>query len=207
MEDLSNSNLSTSVIQEFNEAEYEAQFFGFPTRAFTDGMYNAIYDYTRNSLSEVQEHLSQKYGDVMTEEEIKVGSESIHQRLTEYLNKAFDKLEVYLMANVLHIPENVILPEDSVHQNSHSVEDHNHLSQEIETLKQKIIQNQQKKAILKQELDDQIVMKEKLKEFSDYLDKMKEIAKSNGIETFMFGVNKANELATAVISLEQASLK
>lgn len=211
MEDLS-TNLSNidDQIEEFNEAEYEAQYFGFPTRAFTDGMYNAIHDYTRSSLNEAQELLFQKHADVMTEEQVKGGSESILQHLTAFLNKAIDKLEIYLMKNVFHIPEHVILPEDFVHKNSHSVEEHNSLYQEIDNLKEKIIETQRRKALLKQELEDQKIIKEKLVEFSNYLDKIREIAKSNGIDnlkdSYINGINKANELATAVVSLEEADM-
>ncbi|KAK2187889.1 hypothetical protein NP493_151g01024 [Ridgeia piscesae] len=152
------------------EQEYETQFLGFTPKSFSDGMYNAVLEYTWSCFQASQQFMKSEFPDVITDKEIQQASDVILPRLSNTIAKAFDKLETYLFTNIFHIPEQVLLPEDKPHAKyTHTQEEEEALDRDIKELQEKMVTAKYFNACLKQELRDLEVMENEYKQFSELL--------------------------------------
>ncbi|KAJ8321322.1 hypothetical protein KUTeg_001180 [Tegillarca granosa] len=120
--------------------EYETQHFGFTPKSFLNGIYNAIVEYLREGLDVMEQYIHQEFSNVMTENQIKEATSKLLPHLVKKLDRVFDFLEKYLLENVFHIPDNVILPEDEVQlTTSYTKTDEEAINEENSKLKDQIL--------------------------------------------------------------------
>ncbi|GFY61086.1 uncharacterized protein TNIN_419921 [Trichonephila inaurata madagascariensis] len=155
------------------ELDYETQHFGIHPRTFLDRVYNAFYESLFDGLNEMKKYISEEYNHVVSTEVIHSSSDSLFQALVKKLDKAIDKLEIYLDANVFMIPNHVVLPEDEIHlTNPSTKEQEKELDEEIEQIKQRIIVERIHKSILKTKIEEQKYIKEELLIFKNKLQQL-----------------------------------
>ncbi|XP_064615273.1 uncharacterized protein LOC135479377 [Liolophura sinensis] len=121
--------------------EYTTQFFGFTTKSFCNGIYNAynclLLDVLETWSAFVHQQFSSKCG--LTEEKMSAACENIRKALVSKLDKGFDRLELYMENNMFHVPKSIVLEEDKAHSLwDPSAEDEAEVDQEIEELTDKI---------------------------------------------------------------------
>ncbi|XP_041356057.1 protein MIS12 homolog [Gigantopelta aegis] len=121
-------------------AVYETQYFDFTPKSFYNGMYNAVSEYIFEALATMERVLGEECHDVMSPSSIKEAMSRFKPHVDKTINRAFDKLEIYLDENIFHIPSNVVLPEDKI-QLSHPVsrEEMHSLDKEMDVLRNKIL--------------------------------------------------------------------
>ncbi|PIK36812.1 hypothetical protein BSL78_26358 [Apostichopus japonicus] len=89
--------------------EYETQYFGFTPKSFVDGVYNAMVEYLSDFVEE-------RFKEQISVEALQESSNRLFVHLRDAFDKAFDRLENYLMKNIFHIPSGIVLPEDKRHE-------------------------------------------------------------------------------------------
>ncbi|KAI0208679.1 MIS12 kinetochore complex component [Lamellibrachia satsuma] len=193
------------------EQEYETQFLGFTPKSFSDGMYNAVLEYTWDCFRASQQFMKSEFPDVVTDTELQQASEVIIPRLSNTIAKAFDKLETYLFTNIFHIPENVLLPEDRPHAKySYTEEEEKALDHDIKELQEKMVTAKYMNACLKQELRDMEVVEKEYKQFGDLLTSFHKTCDEAGVpdmrESMLFLRNKTDNLRRAMESLDPLGL-
>lgn len=139
-----------------SQQEYEAQFFGFTPKSFSDGLYNATAEYLHEGLLAVARELSQVRFGEQSEQQLLDAAETAFQHVQPDIAKKFDKLEVYLSQNIFNIPPHVILDEDTVWKEKPEVSDSSvkQCEDEIQKLTEKITALQHANACFRQELHD-----------------------------------------------------
>jgi len=93
----------------------EEQFFGFSPSTFLDGVVNCVTDYTADALDAAENRLKEEKT-VKNKEAEKQTEQSLNKVLEIYkknIDQNFDKFELYVLNNVLRIPEHVVLPKAS----------------------------------------------------------------------------------------------
>nr|XP_054771646.1 protein MIS12 homolog [Lytechinus pictus]XP_054771647.1 protein MIS12 homolog [Lytechinus pictus] len=126
--------------------EYETQYFGFTPKSFIDGVYNAVADYLYDSVDAADKYIaseSQQGRHPVCEEAVRESSDRLLAHLQLVFDKAFDRLETYLIKNIFPIPSHVVLPEDKIHKELTQTEsDEVKLDTELEELRQRILDAQ-----------------------------------------------------------------
>nr|XP_054771568.1 protein MIS12 homolog [Lytechinus pictus]XP_054771569.1 protein MIS12 homolog [Lytechinus pictus]XP_054771570.1 protein MIS12 homolog [Lytechinus pictus] len=134
--------------------EYETQYFGFTPKSFIDGVYNAVADYLYDSVDAADKYIaseSQQGRHPVCEEAVRESSDRLLAHLQLVFDKAFDRLETYLIKNIFPIPSHVVLPEDKIHKELTPTEsDEVKLDTELEELRQRILDAQYVNARLEQ---------------------------------------------------------
>ncbi|XP_035205188.1 protein MIS12 homolog, partial [Stegodyphus dumicola] len=124
--------------------DYETQYFLFHPRIFIDGVYNAFYENIFNLLDDLKQFLTDEFANVIEPFNVAIQTDSVLRELVKRLDKAIDKLEVYLIANVFKIPKYVVLKEDTIHiTNPVTKSDEKKLDDEIKELKHQILETTQ----------------------------------------------------------------
>lgn len=142
-------------VMTFNEQEYETQFFGFTPKSFTDGLYNAIFDYMADYMDVMMASVNTECGFNIPDEEIRAILLRIRASISPDINKTFDKFEDYLTMNVFNIPSHVLLPEDIIHGlKMESKEDIEKMEQEIKELHDQIDAKKYVNECLRKELEE-----------------------------------------------------
>ncbi|GBM54473.1 hypothetical protein AVEN_217159-1 [Araneus ventricosus] len=156
--------------------DYETQHLGFHPRTFLDRVYNAFYESLFEALNELKKHLCNEYSHIVPVSSILSSTDELFQELIKKLDKAIDKLEIYIDKNIFMIPNHVILKEDEIHlTNPATKEEDEELDKEIEQIKQGILEERIRKNILKAKLKEQKVVKEELVTFKNKLSDIKAI--------------------------------
>lgn len=123
--------------------EYETQYFGFTPKSFIDGVYNALADYLYDSVDASDKYIAseaQSSKHPVSAEAVRESSDRLLAHLQFAFDKAFDRLETYLMKNIFHIPSHVVLPEDKIHAEMTVTESEEvRLDSELEDLRQRIM--------------------------------------------------------------------
>ncbi|CAH1245244.1 MIS12 [Branchiostoma lanceolatum] len=138
---------------EFQAVEYAVQHFGFTPQSFTDGVFNVMVDNLHDTMNAAEQYLMSRYRDV-PKEEVKAGTQQIILKFLQAFQKAFDKLESYLLSNLFQVPDNVLLPEDKVQMEQYTPEEEAQLDDELDVLRKKIRNAVYVNTCLKQELED-----------------------------------------------------
>jgi len=99
------------------EQEYEAQYFGCTPISVIDGVYDTKDILVHESIITLYKIIVKKYN-ATDKESIKKGCEGLRVDIMKSVNKICDKLELYLLSYILHIPSNVLLPEDKIQRDT-----------------------------------------------------------------------------------------
>ncbi|RDD46132.1 hypothetical protein TrispH2_001724 [Trichoplax sp. H2] len=134
--------------QSSNHQQYQKQFFGFSTPEMLVGVTNAGKFYSEEMRKSVKEQLINKG---MSSEDAKQFCQDLYQELTNNLSKNATALMQYLPANVFHIPDDILLPEDEVQINQYTEQEEEKLDHEIDLVCQEIRKLQYMKAKAHQE--------------------------------------------------------
>ncbi|KFM62924.1 Protein MIS12-like protein, partial [Stegodyphus mimosarum] len=153
--------------------EYETQYFSFHPRILIDEVYNAFYENVLYLLDQLKQYLTNEFANVIEPFNIIVQTDSLLRELVRRLDKAIDKLEVYLNGNVFKIPKYVVLQEDMIHiTNSVTESDQKKLDDEIEELKQQILETRLQSSFLKSKILEQKRVLKALNEMKESLEEM-----------------------------------
>ena len=98
--------------------EYSTQLFGFTPKAFVDGIFNAINDYIKEFFKELGKVLDEEFakGDTILSSTIRQGCKDMIEKCYQNVDKAIDRIELFLLRNTFVIRPEVCLPEDEVHK-------------------------------------------------------------------------------------------
>ena len=82
-----------------------------------------------------------QFPEKLTSADINAASQDIISKLIKSFERAFDKLELYIVSHIFRIPNHVVLPEDQIQeQYPNAPEDLQAIEGDIVELRQKIIQ-------------------------------------------------------------------
>ncbi|XP_028396487.1 protein MIS12 homolog [Dendronephthya gigantea] len=162
--------------------EYSTQLFGFTPKAFVDGIFNAINDYIKEFFKELGRVLDDEFakGDTILSSTIRQGCKNLIEKCYENVDKAIDKIELFLLRNTFVISPNVCLPEDEVHKEisdalkneENTVLTEESLDREILELKTTILKEMHFGTILKDEQQRLGRILGELKRLEDCFDKI-----------------------------------
>ncbi|XP_077992399.1 protein MIS12 homolog [Glandiceps talaboti] len=185
-------------------SEYEAQCFGFTPQSFVNGIYNALIEYLHDGLITAEKFLIQEFrvdreDSKISEEHVRKGTQKIYSRLKNDIGKAVDKLEGYLLSNVLHVPSHVLLPEDKIHQDQTFTEDDvEKVDKELEDLRLKIQNVKYMNAWMLQSMQDIEKVQSKLDSLNAMLDEIEKVHKEAGVsdlkEALVFNISRMKQL-------------
>ncbi|XP_014665307.1 PREDICTED: protein MIS12 homolog [Priapulus caudatus] len=161
--------------------EYETQHFMFTPKSFIDGVYNQILVYINDGITAMQGVMKKQFPEAESELNLEDGYRAILSRYIKVIDQAFDKLESYLLRNIFHIPEDVLLPEDEVHSKPYSVEDDALLDAQLESLQKQIMALNYTNACLRSELQDINIVETKCTEAQEELRKLTQILKDYNV--------------------------
>lgn len=189
--------------------EYETQYFGFTPKSFCDGVYNAVNDYLHDCLNVVESYLHQEFKNIVTDEQVRLATQKLIPMFRKTFDKAFDKLETYLLTNIFHIPNNVLLPEDQCQSQRYTEEDELELEKELEDLQQKIVNAKYVNKCLEQELKDIEEIQLKYNKLLEQLQSMENVCEKAGVpnvkEAIVFTSDKVKRLHSVINNLTPLS--
>jgi len=149
--------------------EYEAQHFGFTPITLLNGMFNAVCDHYREALQAFCKTCSEKYPNVMTEEELKIARHAVSELVDKDICMMFDKLEYFLLDQVFSIPGNTVLPEDRCQLQRLNADEYHELEKKVTHLKRQITAVKYANAVLSQHLKDAEVQQSYLDKFLEHV--------------------------------------
>ncbi|GIY47644.1 protein MIS12 homolog [Caerostris extrusa] len=153
--------------------DYESQHFEFHPRTFVDTVYNAFYEPLFEALNALNVYLCDQYNHVIPADDIRLNTDILFKDLVKILDKAIDKFETYIDENIFMIPNHVLLPEDEVHHTHPCTKDEDEkLDEEIEQIKQRILEERLRKSVLKSKIEEQKYVKEDLITFKSKLQQL-----------------------------------
>ncbi|XP_033118242.1 protein MIS12 homolog [Anneissia japonica] len=180
--------------------EYETQFLGFTPKSFADGVYNAILDYLHDGIELLEKYLLSEFEkEGVSQEVIREGSEKLLRYFSGRFDKAFDRLEKYLIKNIFHIPSKTILPGDAVNQD-HAYKDGEEqaLDEEIQQLQIKIKNMKYMNAYLKQYMVDMEKVQGQLDAVLTKVESMEKVCRQAGVsdlkESVIFVAGKVSRI-------------
>jgi len=158
--------------------ERETSFFGIHPSCYTEDMRNCVEDYACNGMDALEKALTRE-PELSSDEMKKLVCEGV-DKLYDYMASRFqdpqDKFEAYMMRNIFHIPQDVILPEEL----PQSVPDHSGVN-EIELSSQ--IRDYQMKLVAAHVVNESL--KQELRTVDEELEQYNAIASSIGLDTHM----------------------
>ncbi|XP_013406508.1 protein MIS12 homolog isoform X2 [Lingula anatina] len=191
------------------EQEYETQFFGFTPKSFTDGVYNAVNEYLTDCLEVVEKYIIQEFSAVIPAETVRECTQQLLPVFVKTFDKAFDKLENYLLCNIFHIPNNVLLPEDKPQEFQYTELEQEEIDRDLETLRQKIRNAKYVNACLEQELKDIATVQEQYDKMLTLLERLEKTTMSAGVpdlkESLVFTCDKVRALNIRIQELKPLS--
>lgn len=204
----SNSNLSTSSCTQgdqntkLTESDYETQYFGFSPESFCDGIYNALMSYTSDTLLKIQNNLKKEFADKVPEDKIERGTKKLMERFEKNVKKSFDKLEVYVLKSILHIPDDIILPEDTVHEkHPDAKQELQQVDAELLALKKRFINSKYVTARYRAAIQDLQKLNKEYDTALEPYNKLTQICRENGVADVVTLMQKQ---ADAVLDVKEA---
>ncbi|XP_022324613.2 protein MIS12 homolog [Crassostrea virginica] len=187
-------------------SEYECQYLGFTPKSFTNGGYNAVITSLKEGLSTMEAFINEEFGTFISQEKTKQALEKIQSVLVEKLDKRFDQVERYQLRNVFNIPEDLVLPEDSV-QMTHPLapEENQQMEKDMEELRKHILAVRYGNECARQQINEI----ENLQKHADstllYLQQLESSITDAGVlgikDSLSFVLDKTKELMSAVNGL------
>ncbi|KAK7073038.1 hypothetical protein SK128_025006 [Halocaridina rubra] len=134
--------------------EYETNFFGFPPSIFFAEVKAIISDRLCEGLDLVEKKLQEIPDDVLPQAEVKQGVDTLRDCTESNFSKTCQKLESYVLGNVMKIPPHVLLPSDVDQAVQVPISGILSLQTEIDTLHLQIKYERRLQAKCKEELED-----------------------------------------------------
>ncbi|KAK2154834.1 hypothetical protein LSH36_256g04078 [Paralvinella palmiformis] len=152
-----------------------------------------------------------KFGEVISEEELKNASEVFLSTVTQKIDENFDKFETYIFSNVMHIPRRVVLPEDQVQEEykHFTVQEEQLLDDDIRKLKERIIAAKYVNVSLRNEYKQLRHVREEYDQLLALIQTLnktfKEARVSDMHESLVFAANKASTIISLIGQMREAS--
>lgn len=153
-----------------NQYEYESQYFGFTPITLVNGMYNSVCDLYREALKEFCKTCSEKFPNVMSEEELRKARRASEVKIDNDIESFFDKFEQHMLTKILTIDEHVVLPEDQCQLEDTESDDLEDKKQEI---KERIMAVKSANALLIQHMENTEALREDIDEFTEKINAIK----------------------------------
>ncbi|NXE22215.1 MIS12 protein, partial [Ardeotis kori] len=199
-----------------NPMAYEAQFFGFTPQTCMLRVYIAFQDYLFEMMLVVESVILKKlvgFPDcTISPFQIRKSTEKFLLFMKDHFDKLFSKMEEVLLQLVLNIPENVLLPEDKVHeQYPYSKEQFQALQEEIRQLQQQYKAEASAGQALRAELEEQKAVQAELEKILQWFDGLENICREHGTgnfkESFAFLTQNSKKLQDVLKEVEEKSKK
>ncbi|NXY73795.1 MIS12 protein, partial [Glareola pratincola] len=199
-----------------NPMAYEAQFFGFTPQTCMLRIYTAFQDYLFEMMLVVERVILKKLdgfpGCKISPCQIRKSTEKFLLFMKDHFDKLFSKMEEVLLQLVLNIPENVILPEDKVHeQYPYTKEQFQALQEEIQQLQQQYRAEASAGQALQAELEEQKAVRAELEKILQWFDGLDNICREHGTsnfkESFAFLTQNCKKLQAVLKDVEKKSKK
>ncbi|NWI67112.1 MIS12 protein, partial [Todus mexicanus] len=197
-----------------NPMAYEAQFFGFTPQTCMLRIYITFQDYLFEVMLVVEGVILKKLGALpgckISPSQIRRSTEKFLLFMKEHFDKLFGKMEEVLLQLVLNIPDNVLLPEDKVHeQYPYSQEQFQALQDEIQELQQQYRAEASAGQALRAELEEQKVVQAELEKILQWYDGLENICREDGTsnfkESFTFLTHNCKKLQSVLKDVEEKS--
>ncbi|KAL1772312.1 MIS12-like [Sigmodon hispidus] len=168
---------------------YKAQFFGFTPQTFLLRVYIAFQDHLFEVMQGVEQVILKKLEGIPDSEispvQIHKCTESFLCSMKGHFDNLFGKMEQLILQSVLRIPSNILLPEDKCQETHPFNEEKFHLlKKEIEALQEKYKVELCTEQALLAELEEQKIVKTKLKETLTFFDELENIGRDRGTSDF-----------------------
>ncbi|NXP15192.1 MIS12 protein, partial [Thinocorus orbignyianus] len=199
-----------------NPMAYEAQFFGFTPQTCMLRIYIAFQDYLFEMMLVVERVILKKLdgfpGCKIGPSQIRKSTEKFLLFMKDHFDKLFSKMEEVLLQLVLSIPENVLLPEDKVHeQYPYTKEEFQALQDEIQQLQQQYRAKTSIGQALRAELEEQNAVQAELEKMLQWFDGLDNICREHGTsnfnESFAFLARNSKKLQDVLKDVEKKSDK
>ncbi|NXG19193.1 MIS12 protein, partial [Grallaria varia] len=193
---------------------YEAQFFGFTPQTCMLRIYLAFQDCLFEVMQVVEAVILRKVDKMpdcnITPSQVRKCTEEFLLFVKDRFDKLFDKMEEVLLQQVLSIPENVLLPEDKVHeQYPYSPEQFRALQEEIRQLQLQCRAEAAAEQALRAELEEQKVVKAELEKILQWFNDLEKTFREQGIgnlkECLSFLTQSSKKLQVVMKEVEQKS--
>ncbi|XP_037349983.1 protein MIS12 homolog [Talpa occidentalis] len=172
-----------------NPMTYEAQFFGFTPQTCMLRIYIAFQDYLFEVMQAVEQVILKKLeslpGCDISPVQIRKCTEQFLCIMKGRFDNLFGKMEKLFLQMILHIPPNILLPEDkSQEMHPCSEEEFQLLQKEIEQLQGKYKAELCTKQALLAELEEQKITQAKLRQTLALFDELENIGRDHGTSDF-----------------------
>ncbi|XP_042735515.1 protein MIS12 homolog [Lagopus leucura] len=195
---------------------YETQFFGFTPQTCMLRIYLAFQDYLFEMMVVVESVILKKLealpGVQISRFEIRRSTEKFLHFMKARFDQLFRKMEEVLLQLVLSIPDNVLLPEDRVHQQyPYSQEEFRALQDEISQLQQQCRAEAAAGQALRAELEEQRAVQAELEKVVQWFDGLENICRERGTsnvkESLVFLTQNCKKLQDVLRDIEGKSKK
>ncbi|XP_012581465.1 PREDICTED: protein MIS12 homolog [Condylura cristata] len=195
---------------------YEAQFFGFTPQTCMLRIYIAFQDYLFEVMQAVEQVILKKLeglpGCEISPVQIRKCTEKFLCFMKGRFDHLFGKMEQLFLQLILHIPPNILLPEDkSQEMHPCSEEEFQLLQKEIEQLQEKYKTELCTKQALLAELEEQKITQAKLRETLALFDELENIGRDHGTsefrESLVFLTQNSRKLQTIRDNMEMEGEK
>ncbi|NXP44317.1 MIS12 protein, partial [Heliornis fulica] len=195
---------------------YETQFFGFTPQTCMLRIYIAFQDYLFETMLVVEGVILKKLrsfpGCEIGALQIRKSTEKFLFFMKDHFDKLFSKMEEMLLQLVLTIPENVLLPEDKVHeQYPYTKDEFQALQDEINRLQQQYRAEASAGQALRAELEEQKVVQAELEKILQCFDGLENICREHGTgnfkESLVFLTQNSKKLQGVLRDVEEKSKK
>ncbi|XP_069729963.1 protein MIS12 homolog [Phaenicophaeus curvirostris] len=199
-----------------NPMAYEAQFFGFTPQTCMLRIYIAFQDYLFEVMLVVESVILKKLDGVpgckISPSQIRKSTEKFLLFMKDHFDKLFSKMEEMLLQLVLNIPENVLLPEDKVHeQYSYSKEQFEALQDETRQLQEQYRAEVSAGQALQAELEEQKAVQAELEKILQWFDGLENSCREHGTgnfkESLVFLTQNSKKLQEVLKDVEEKSKK
>ena len=103
--------------EEKSQLEYATQHFGFTPDSFVETISTTVVDSINDGSDDTKEQLTKTFRRKVSKQELEESFIVIKNKYITSTEKVLDNFTRYLKRNILIVPKNVVLPEDSVYVN------------------------------------------------------------------------------------------
>lgn len=191
---------------------YETQFFGFSPQTCVLRVHSGIQDSLLDVMLVVERVIHKKLKELpdnrVTPSQLRACTESFLQLMKERLDLIFERVEQGILQHIFYIPENILLPEDSVQeQHVYTEKQYQEMQMEIAQLQQSYKCEMMAKHALLNELEEQKMTEIKLEQRVHWLNSLDNTWKNNAVssipESLTFVTELAQEIPAVLAKIEE----
>ncbi|XP_067863994.1 carbohydrate-responsive element-binding protein-like isoform X1 [Heptranchias perlo] len=187
---------------------YETQFFRFSPQTGVLRVHSGIQDSLLDVMLVVERVILKKLKELpdnsLTPSQVRACTENFLQLMKERFDMIFERVEQGILQHIFYIPENILLPEDNVHEQYPYTEDQcQELQAEIAQLQHCYKSEIIAKHALLAELEDQKMIELKLEQRIHWFNSLDNTWKSNGVSSVPQSLTFVRELAQKIPAVLQ----